>query len=94
MWCFQQRFDRVGEPDDVGIVADELGFAFLLADLDHVYGTDGLGVVVNFVEERDDLFLVRDGHVEACQVGVAQQDVGQFVDGGDFKIDVFGIDVL
>ena len=91
---FQQRFDGIGEADDVRVVADKFQLSLLLAYLDDIDGTNRLGVIVQLIQERNDLFLIRNGYVQAYQVGVTQQDIGQFINCRNFKVDIFGINVF
>ena len=71
---FQGSDESIG----VGIVADESALAYG----DAVDGTDLPGRVVQFVEVGDDGLLVRDGDVEASEVGVLGDELWQATDIG------------
>ena len=59
-----------------------------------VTSPNGLRFGRNGVQKGHYVFFVRNGNVKAFQIRIAQQNVGQFVDGWDFEVDIFGIDVL
>lgn len=93
LWC-QQRTERIGETDYVGVVPFKtqlVALADKFDDIDCAY----LGCVgVELVKIWDDLLFVRDSYIESAKIGVVLDYILEIGDLGNLKIDITGSDTL
>ena len=95
MLRLQQWFYGLGESDDVGVIAYQFYLSFGEADdLDDVDGAYLGSVLVQFVQIGNDLFLIRDGHVEPAEVGILLYHFHKVFDAWNFEVHVFCINIL
>ncbi len=91
---FDERLYALREPYHVAVVAPEDGVVALVLHLHHVDRPDGVGLGADGVEVADYLLLVGDGDVEALELGIGVENLGQVLDAGDLEIDVLGVDAF
>ena len=90
----EHALDALGEPDDIAVIALEQRFILLMDHTDHIDSADGTRLGRNAVEERNHLLFIRDGDVETFKVGIAVDDLGEFINRGNLKVLVLGIDAF
>ena len=95
MLWLQIRFDGMGEPQDIGIIANQLDLLSFTDDFDDIHSSDTLGCRrIKAIKIWDHLLLIRDGDIHATQVGIAVNDALEGSDVFNLKINVLCIDIL
>ena len=94
MALLEQRFDALGESNDVAIEPLQLHVLTFSRDANHVDGSDSTCLRAYLVEIGDDLLLVGDGDVEPFQIGVGVEHLTQIFDVWNLEVDVASVDVL
>ena len=89
-----KRFYALGEAYHITVVASEHHFVAFVGNSYHVYSTDGICLGTYVVQIADNLFLVRDGHIESFQFGIGVEHFCQVFDGRYLEVDVGSVDTL
>ena len=89
----QQGLDGLSESNDIGVVTHQFDFSFWLADdFNHIDCAYLCGVTIEFIQKRNHLFFVRDGDIEAAQVGILFDHFHEVIDTGNLEIHILCID--
>ena len=65
-----------------------------MAYFNDINRTDGTSFLADFIQKGNHFFLIRYGDIKAAQIRVFSDDVLKKRDGGDFKVDINGINVF
>ena len=85
----------LGKSYDVGVIADQFNFSFLLADnLDYIDSTYFCGVRIKLVQEGDHQLFVRDSDIETSQIGVLLDNFHKIIDLRNLEVHIFCVDTF
>ena len=80
--------------DHIRIITGQIRHAMPMAYFNDINRTDGTSFLADFIQKGNHFFLIRYSDIKAAQIRVFSDNVLKKRDGGDFKVDINGVDIF
>ncbi len=90
----QKGLETFRKADGVAVEAFQPYALWGVGNADDIHGTDGTGLVAQFIQKRDDGLFVGQRDVEALQIGIPAENVREVFHLGNVKVEILGIDAF